>query len=169
MKINWKIQLPALFISGLIYLFFIHDKMAAYINWKSLTKREVIQAAESYIAYHKIKEDACLYAVSCIDDRAHFRLIKDIESWNLEEAKQTVWQRKFDGTCTGRTANIGIYFTSENKEEWTNKTQHHSGIWSFSSNGFFRQMGRFSGASFSQQYSWENCMPEFAFITNPKK
>lgn len=156
---HWKIQLLSLFIGGIIYLFFIHDNVAAYINWKTLTKREVIRAAETFIEQRNIKESVCLYVVECIDDKAHLRMIKDIDVWDIEATKQTIWKRKFDGTCTGRTANIAIDYATDNHQRFFSGESDNSGIWSFSTNGFYSRRSRFYGGSFSE-YPFELCTDE---------
>ncbi|MCJ2186774.1 hypothetical protein [Novosphingobium beihaiensis] len=79
-----------------------------YQSWSHLSKDELIESANWYIANRAPGNDACIFAVECKDGRARLKLIKTLDEWDFEASKQAAWDRKFKDVCQGRTANFAL-------------------------------------------------------------
>lgn len=142
-----------------------YDSLARYLSWKTMSKAELIEEAEAYLQNYTSGGQACLYAVDCQSGRAILVLVRDIETWDIEETKDLIWRRRFSDFCPGRTANFGLHvITTPESEQITPLVEsNRSARWSFYNDRFLPRYGRFQGGAFSEG-SWEPCSAENALV-----
>lgn len=121
-----------------------------YRSWSSLSKAKLVFAANRYVADRAPGNEACIYAVECRDGRATLRLIKSVEMWDLEAARQLAWDRRFRLICPGRTANFGLAVATDTREAARTPYATRHAVWSFANDRFVPVLTRFSSASFSE-------------------
>ena len=148
---------------GAVVLVFIgaelHEQATRYLSWRDISKKQIVAAADWYIENRAPGERACLYAVVCEQGRARLELVEDLESWDLEATKELVWDRKFGGTCPGRTANFALEMAPSNLDtHWANKRA----VWSFYNDRFIPSFTRFNGGSAFSEIKAQPCSQEFA-------
>jgi len=132
-----------------------------YAHYKTLTKHELVSGARIYIQNRTNgRQLACLYAVACEGEKARLVLIDDPVAWNFGEAKRSIWRRRFDDFCPGRTTNFGLQLVPMEGAEPASQSTAVA-RWSFFNDRFIPRLGRFQSGTFSDQ-PWEECTPEKA-------
>jgi len=151
--------------AGILGILFVFagplDGLVRYSNFKSLTKEKLVAGVEEYLRYRVGGgQQACLYVVNCDGDLARLELVKDVETWDFEAAKKTIWNRRFSSFCPGRTANFGIHVIpiADEQPEFDAIAQAR---WVFFNDRFIPRLSRFQSGSFSDQ-PWEQCTAQFA-------
>ncbi len=133
-----------------------------YAHYKTLTKQELVSGARIYIQNRTNgRQLACLYAVACDGDEARLVLIDDPVAWNFDESKQSIWRRRFEDFCPGRTTNFGLQLVPIEEAEPAGRGTALA-RWSFFNDRFIPNNSRVvQSGSFSDQ-PWEECTPEKA-------
>jgi hypothetical protein len=140
------------------------DTATRYYDFSTLSKAEIIDQAHKYILDRAGgKQMACVYVVRCDNNRARLEMVTDLNAWDLEATKATIFHRRLNGDyCSGRTTNIALHLVPlEGREPQIEAAAHAR--WSFFNDRFVPQLGRFQSGSFSDQ-PWERCTPERAVI-----
>lgn len=112
---------------------------------------------------HGTAEYACLYTVICPTGEAELQLRTSLTQADLDAVKSTMWRRKFEDYCPGRTTNFGLENSGEaeaGKPGWENYRRRD--VWS--DGGFMGESGRFWGGSFSAG-PWTPCTRDKAYWT----
>ena len=149
---------------GFVVFIEVWDKATRYINWKTLTKDELVKGAQTYIEKRiGVSASACLYVVDCSKGEARLRMVNDIPSWDLDADRDMIWKRRFTRTCQGRTTNIGISVIPEAEQPALYKSTSLA-MWSFYNDRFIPTYGRFQSGSFSTN-SYEQCTHEKAIVS----
>lgn len=65
-----------------------YDYLSRYDSWAKLSKAKLVESANWYISNRAPGNDACLYAVTCDKGTARLELVKDMDSWDFEAARQ---------------------------------------------------------------------------------
>lgn len=139
------------------------------LNWWLLSKSEIIDDAQAYRDRYDYPVEprlgnayACLYAVSCEGGRARLVPVTDIENWDFEATRSTIWNRRFSGTCPGRTANFGLHWIDASGADIPDHLE--TAYWSFNNDRFVMRLGRFNSGAFSEE-KWQRCTPDISIIT----
>jgi hypothetical protein len=115
---------------------------------------------------HGTAEYACLYTVVCPPGRdAELQLRTRLTQAELEQVKNTIWRRRFEGYCPGRTTNFGLENSGEAEalaRGWD--TYRRRDVWT-SGGGFMGESSRFSGGSFAPFNGWTPCTRDKAYWT----
>jgi hypothetical protein len=142
------------------------DWWQRYWSWRNLSKAELADATQIYVDEHALGNSACLYAVVCKDGKAGLDRIESIEDWDIEAAKQLAWDRRFSGTCPGRTANFAVRIASDDTLEEITSDRVRYGVWSFSSDRFVPSWGRFAPFRAFSELPSESCVSKYS-VTGP--
>jgi len=161
------INIEAALILGIIGIFlaliggwWLSGRLTSYLNWRSLTKDDLISSANNYVNHRFPGNKACLYAVICKENRAGLELVKDLEAFDFKRAKKLVWDRRFKNVCIGQTANFGIELLPETLTQEADHVELRRGVWSFYGNGFYPRGSRFYTSAFSAS-PYEPCTAEY--------
>lgn len=137
------------------------DYAQRYLHFSNLTKDRVVQGAEDYIQSRVPgSQMACLYVVQCDDEGARLEIVTNIESWDFNAAKRTIWERRFGDYCAGQTANLAIHLVPHEDSEAISRSTARA-VWSFFNDRFIPVQTRFGPSAFSER-TWEPCTAEFA-------
>lgn len=110
---------------------------------------------------HSSIKAVCVYVLSCDHNEARLQLVQNLDEVDFEALRDQIWDRRFQGTCEGRTANLGLHIYRDSTETSSRYWHSDHAIWSFGNNRFVPKHGRFSGGSFSEE-PWERCSLEKA-------
>jgi hypothetical protein len=117
--------------------------------------------------WHATAEYACFYTVKCVNGEAVLELRSNLTQSELDKVKATIWRRRFEGYCPGRTTNFGLENSGEAEaleRGWDDYRRRD--IWF--DGGFVGEHGRFWGGSFAPEGSWSPCTRENAYWTRDK-
>ncbi len=128
-------------MGALIWDAFTSDFSALY-NFNNLTKERIVEDAQRYSLDRAEGSALCLYVVECNNNRANLVETNDLEAWDIEETKELVWSRKFDGVCTGLVANIALK-AQTNSLTYDRRTAY----WSFGMDRFLPKATRVGGGA----------------------
>ena len=142
----------------------VYDYWSRYSSWRDLSKQELVDSANSYIRNYVRENRACLYAVVCKDGRAKLELVKDIDAFDLDAARQLAWDRRFKNACPGRSANFGLKLAAGDAE---NASLDRWAVWSFYNDRFIPNQTRFSAHAFSEA-PVEPCTAGFVVTGGPR-
>lgn len=142
----------------------VHDYWSRYSSWSNLSKQELVDSARSYIRNYVGENRACLYAVVCKSGRAKLELVKDIEAFDLDAARQLAWDRRFKNVCPGQTANFGLAIAAGGAET---ASSNQLAVWSFSSDRFIPHWGRFIEFHAFSETPVEPCTTDFVITGGP--
>ena len=135
-------------VIGLLYACLVGiDQGSRYLSWRNLSKEELVASANWYVDHRAPGNRFCLYAVTCENGRAQLTLVKDLNVWDLNAAKQRVWDRRFSGTCQGRTANFALQALPDGHDLWPGNKR---AVWSFHNDRFVPRMTKWEGHAFSE-------------------
>jgi hypothetical protein len=84
------------------------DYTRRYLSWTNLSKTELVASARWYVRERAPGQKVCLYSVICDNGRARLVLIRDVDTWDIEAARQLAWSRRFSDACPGQTANFAL-------------------------------------------------------------
>lgn len=113
---------------------------------------------------HGTADYACVYTVNCASGDAMLELRTHLTQSDFEPIKATIWRRKFENYCPGRTTNFGIENSGEADaiaQGWEDYRRRD--IWV--DGGFIGEDGRYSGGSFAPKDSWTRCTRDKAYWT----
>jgi hypothetical protein len=130
-----------------------------YQSWANLSKAELVESARWYVRERAPGQTMCLYAVTCDKGRARLALVKDIDAWDIESARQLAWDRRFHNQCPARTANFALQVIEGGPELGEGSKQ---AVWSFYNDRFVPSMGRFHGPHAFSEKAAEPCTAEYA-------
>lgn len=173
-----RIALAVIAFFALITMYGYADSYGSrYTSWRALSSEHVFDAAQQYVEreyintkhyiskfqYNNFETDnvsnvtaVCVYAVTCDDDRARLALISDLDQFDFDALKRRIWARRFEGTCQGQTANLGLHVL---RSEDSVEQQYDFAVWTFYGDGFIpRQvLGRFFFSGAFSERPWERC------------
>ena len=136
-----------------------YDYGSRYQSWANLSKAELIESARWYVRERAPGQKVCLYAVTCDKGRARLVLVKDVNAWDFEAARQLAWDRRFKDYCPGYTANFALEVAEGGPEiSWGSS----KAVWSFYLDRFTPRMGRFHGPYAFSEEEAEPCTAEHA-------
>lgn len=140
------------------------DAGLRYYHFSTLSKDEVVIQAGRYIQDRAGgNQMACLYEVRCDGGRARLEMVRDLATWDFEQTKATIWERRFDGSfCTGRTTNLALHLIPTEGHEAQMDALSHA-RWAFGLDRFIPRSGRFQSGAFTDQ-PWERCTAADAVI-----
>ena len=118
------------------------DWAKSYLSWRNLTKEELVHAANEYAEKRALGNSACLYAVVCKQERAGLELIKSVDDWDIDAARQLAWDRKFSNSCPGRTANFAVKLAVDEPLYEITSDNLKYGVWSFYNDRFIPSWSR---------------------------
>ena len=137
------------------------DNAITYVHFRTLTKAKLEHGARSYIRDGLDRHQmACLYVVACDGETARLELVQDPDAWDLKAAKQTIWRRRFQDFCPGRTTNIGLRLIPM-EDARPLPESNALARWSFFNDRFIPRQSRFQTGAFSDA-PWEDCTAEKA-------
>lgn len=122
------------------------DSYPRYSSWRDLSLPTLKSSALAYYNGAAV----CLYVVDCASGVARLRLVRNDAALDLEALKATIWRRRFERYCEGRTENI-VIDTPRGGQGSNNDAR-----WSFFNNRFITNHGHFQGSSASV-YPFESC------------
>ncbi len=148
-----------------------YDYGSRYTSWRALSSEHVFDAAQRYVEWQYVNRKqyknretdnvsnitaVCFYAVTCDDDEARLALISDPDQFDFDALKRRIWARRFEGTCQGSTANLGLHVL---RSEDSVKQEYDLAFWTFYGDGFrFRSVnGRFFYWGAFSEEPWERC------------
>ena len=134
-----------------------------YASWAGLSRADLIDKTYSYMERYDVSgHSACLYVVACTeDDTAFLSIVPNIDDLDIAALKKRIWSRRFDATCTGRTANIGLHLIPTTTDTVPRFDSVTHARWSFYHDRFLPWHGRFQSGAFSLE-AWQRCTAEFA-------
>ncbi|MCL9982206.1 MAG: hypothetical protein NBV60_03510 [Erythrobacter sp.] len=136
-----------------------YDYGSRYQSWSNLSKKELVESARWYVRERAPGQKVCLYAVTCDKGRPRLVLVKDVNAWDIEAARQLAWDRRFKDYCPGYTANFALEVAEGGPEiVWERKRA----VWSFYLDRFTPRMGRFHGPHAFSEKEAEPCTAEHA-------
>jgi len=110
-------------------------------------------------------DGVCLYAVECSSGYARMQRVEDLDSFDFDNLRDTIWERKFEGVCQGQTANLAIRIHRRGRSDGDGHDEtlpeRDIGVWFFPSNRFLPSGGRWSSLAFSRR-PWTPCSLEAA-------
>jgi hypothetical protein len=113
---------------------------------------------------HETAEYACVYTFKCENGAAVLELRTSLTEAEFDAVKASIWRRKFEDYCPGRTTNFGIENSGEAEaleQGWENYRRRD--IWF--DGGFMGESGRFAGGSFAPAGGWQRCTRDKAYWT----
>ena len=132
-----------------------------YLHFSVLTKERLVREAGVYIRERtRGGQLACLYVVRCDSGAARLELVVDISTWDFDDTKRTIWNRRFSSACQGRTTNFALHLIPMLGQEPEIDAVAHAS-WSFFNDRFIPIRNRFQSGSFTDQ-PWEPCTKEKA-------
>lgn len=150
-------------VATVILMLAAADLIPRFLSWRSLSAETVEQKTQLYLDTRTFSPEkviaVCVYAVECSSGRAILKKMQQPERFDFQELRQTIWSRRFEKTCPGRTANLGLHIVRSSQDSIYNSSDH--AIWSFYNDRFIPRLGRFSGGSFSEE-PWDRCTVETA-------
>lgn len=158
------VSLGILLVALLLVIIGPVDWAQRYLSWRQLSKNELVHSANWYVENRAPGNDACLYAVQCTGGRASLRLIRSLDDWDIEAAKQITWDRKFRAVCSGRTANFALGLATDNPQSDKTAEGMRHAVWSFYNDRFVPGLTRFTTAAFSETET-EPCLAAYAITT----
>lgn len=137
------------------------------VAWLSLDAPMLDRLVDEHMrTMHGTAEYACLYTVVCPPGgEAQLQLRTSLTQAELEQVKNTIWRRKFEGYCPGRTTNFGLENSGEAEalaRGWDRYRRRD--VWT-SAGGLMGENGRFSGGSFAPFNGWTPCTRDLAYWT----
>jgi hypothetical protein len=145
------------------------DWWQRYSSWRNLTKAELATEAQNYVDEHALGNPACLYAVVCRGGKAGLDRIEAIEDWDIDAARQLAWDRRFSGTCPGRTANFAVRIASDDPLDEITNDRVRYGVWSFSDDRFVPSWGRFAPFRAFSELPTESCTSKYSVTRSPRR
>ena len=151
---------------ALIALYFVADHYGSrYTSWRALSSEHVFDAAQQYVEREYINTKSydaseiipvCVYAVACDDVWARLAIVNDPDQFDFDALKRRIWARRFEGTCQGQAANLGLHVL---RSEDSVKQEYDLAFWTFYGDGFrFRSVnGRFIYWGAFSEEPWERC------------
>lgn len=153
----------AAFIALLVFAINISDLVKRYRSWQALSPTHITETTQWYLENRAPQSSdiiaVCVYAVDCSGDWARLALIRDLDQYDFDALRDRIWARRFDGVCTGRTANLGLSLLSSSDDN-TNRG-HYDAVWSFYHNRFISRFNAWRFPAFSLE-PWERCTIENA-------
>lgn len=140
------------------------DRFARYDSWRTLDAETIRNEAVNYVERYEIDDvGICVYAVTCDTGAAQLSLIPDLDAHDFEQTRELIWARRFDGECSGQTANVGLHIIPVSRRTREVEWYQRNAIWSFGTDRFLRKWGNHSSGAFSEE-PWQRCTPDnFAF------
>lgn len=149
---------------GIPTVVFAVDHYGRYDSWRTLDAATVQAEAINYVERYDINNvGVCVYAVTCEADRAILSPIPDLNAHDFYQTQELIRARRFEGACTGRTANLGLHLVELEQNSTTLRSYQETGRWSFSNDRFIQRRSRFQSGYFSEE-PWQRCTHDnFAF------
>lgn len=140
------------------------DYVSRYMSWRALSSEHVFDAAQRYVEREYINRNSydaseiipvCVYAVTCDDDEARLAIVRDPDQLDFDALKRRIWARRFEGTCQGSTANLGLHVL---RSEESVERGDDLPVWTFYGDSFITTGDRHwsVGGAFSKE-PWERC------------
>ena len=168
MPTGCRVVIATVAVVGGILAFMIWplDWYLSYASWRDLSKAELADAARDYVDERAPGNRACLYAVTCQEGRAGLELVKSLDEWDIEPARQLAWDRRFSGVCPGQTANFAVALATDTTAYKETQDQYRYGVWSFANDRFLPSWGRFTPFRAFSELPTEPCTTRDA-VTGP--
>lgn len=135
-----------------------YDYGSRYASWMGLDKEGVVAAAQWYVREWAPGQKVCLYVATCAKGRARLALVKDMAAWDVEATRQLAWDRRFNDSCPGYTANLALEVAEGGPQSPPLGTER--AVWSFYLDRF-RPWQTHDFSAFSEKPT-EPCTPEHA-------
>ena len=136
-----------------------YDYGSRYRSWAGLSKAKLVDSAHWYVRERAPGQKVCLYAVTCEQGRARLALVKDVNAWDFETARQLAWDRRFKDHCPGYTANFALQVADGGPDIVEGRKQ---AVWSFYLDRFTPRWGRLHGPHAFSEKEAEPCTAEHA-------
>lgn len=148
----------------LIAILVIGDNyLSRYISWRALSPTLISESSQWYMENRANDVDdiiaICVYALDCAENSARLTIVPDPDQYDFETLRQLIWARRFNGTCIGQSANLGLHLLRSSLSDGNPGSDR--AIWSFYLNRFIPKSGNWSGGAFSEE-PWERCSMERA-------
>lgn len=135
------------------------------VDWFTLDLASLNREVDHHMReFHGTADYACLYTVICSNGEATLQLRTSLTQTELDAVKATIWRRKFEDFCPGRTTNFGLENSGEaesRRHGWENYRRRD--IWF--NGGFMGENGNFWGGSFAPYDGWTPCTRGKAYWT----
>lgn len=136
------------------------------VHWLTLDLPKFNRMVDKHMReFHGTAEYACVYTVNCATGEALLQLRTSLTQAELDTVKKTVWRRRFENYCPGRTTNFGIENSGEaeylHRPGW--ERYRRRDIWF--DGDFVGEDGNFWGGSFAPPGGWTPCTRDNAYWT----